>query len=99
MSIGLPPPHAPEMQVKAGDVLKAIGMLQTMFMPTQKIGQNESAQASELEHVATYQPQQIYVAGDMNFLYDGGGQPKFGKLDSPLPKGDEDDIIFPTLGR
>lgn len=98
MAVGLPPRYAPEMQVKAGDALKAIGMLQNMIMPVQKIGQSDNSQKSELEHVDSYQPQQIYVAGDLQFLYNGGGQPKFGKLDTPLIE-DDDGIKFPTLGR
>jgi hypothetical protein len=68
------------MEVKAGDMIKAIKLLSTVVpvKPLSAPDQNEGKEAEDYLEGAQFK--QIFVKGDMNFIYQGNGQPQFGQL-------------------
>ncbi|MBE7473158.1 MAG: hypothetical protein HS114_28845 [Anaerolineales bacterium] len=82
LALGQRPANAdPSMEVKAGDMIKAIKLLSTV-VPVQALAapdQNESKEAEDYLEGAQFK--QIFVKGDMNFIYQGNGQPQFGQLE------------------
>lgn len=72
----------PGMEVKAGDMLKAIKLLATV-VPIKAMAVREDDGGKDAESfLEEVQFKQIYVKGDMNFIYQGNGQPQFGKLEA-----------------
>lgn len=83
LTLGQRPANAnPGMEVKAGDMLKAIKLLAAVVpvKPLAAPEQNESKDAEDYLEGAQFK--QIFVKGDMNFIYQGNGQPQFGHLES-----------------
>lgn len=70
----------PTMEVKAGDMIKAIKLLAAV-VPVQPLSAPELNEGKEVEeYLEGAQFKQIFVQGDMNFIYQGNGQPQFGQL-------------------
>jgi hypothetical protein len=83
LALGQRPAGAdPSMEVKAGDMIKAIKLLSTVVpvKPLSAPDQNEGKEAEDYLEGAQFK--QIFVKGDMNFIYQGNGQPQFGQLES-----------------
>jgi hypothetical protein len=83
LALGQRPAGAdPSMEVKAGDMIKAIKLLSTVVpvKPLSAPEQNEGKDAEDYLEGAQFK--QIFVKGDMNFIYQGNGQPQFGQLES-----------------
>jgi hypothetical protein len=83
LALGQRPAGAdPSMEVKAGDMIKAIKLLASVVpvKPLSAPEQNESKDAEDYLEGAQFK--QIFVKGDMNFIYQGNGQPQFGQLES-----------------
>jgi len=79
MCRGLPPKDAPDMEVKASDVLAAIREY-SKIVPPRPIDA-DTARITALEHAETFQPKQVLmVQGD--FIYNGGGSVRMGELES-----------------
>lgn len=96
LALGQRPKNAdPAMEVKAGDMLKAIKLLANV-VPIKAMAVREDDGGKDAEDfLEEVQFKQIYVSGDMNFIYQGNGQPQFGKLhasrelDEGLEPGDD----------
>lgn len=82
LALGQRPKNAnPAMEVKAGDMLKAIKLLSNV-VPVKPLAVQEDDGGKDAEDfLEEVQFKQIYVSGDMNFIYQGNGQPQFGKLE------------------
>ncbi len=62
-------------------MIKAIKLL-AQVVPVRPLDAPDDNSAQEAqEYLENVQFQQIYVSGDMNFVYQGNGQPQFGKLE------------------
>jgi hypothetical protein len=69
------------MEVKAGDMIKAIKLLATV-VPVQPLAAPADHGDKDAEdYLEGAQFKQIFVKGDMNFIYQGNGQPQFGQLE------------------
>lgn len=82
LALGKRPAEADaSMEVKASDMLKAIKLLTTVVpvKPLAAPEQNEGKDAEDYLEGAQFK--QIFVKGDMNFIYQGNGQPQFGQLE------------------
>ena len=83
LALGQRPKDAdPMMVVKAGDMLKAIKLLATVVPVRPLAAPEQDGGQDAFEYLEEAQFKQIYVQGDMNFIYQGNGQPQFGKLES-----------------
>ena len=83
LALGQRPQGAdPGMEVKAGDMLKAIKLLSTVVPVKPLAAQEQDGGQEALDYLEGAQFKQIFVQGDMNFIYQGNGQPQFGQLDS-----------------
>lgn len=77
-------------EIKAGDMIRATKLLLTivpiapMSLPVEEPGQDAA------DFLAKAEFKQIFVQGDLNFIYNGNGQPQFGKLE----KGENDEDII-----
>ncbi|MBE7553687.1 MAG: hypothetical protein HS126_21675 [Anaerolineales bacterium] len=82
LALGQRPANAdPGMEVKAGDMIKAIKLLATI-VPVQPMTAPEDHGDKDAEdYLEGAQFKQIFVKGDMNFIYQGNGQPQFGQLE------------------
>lgn len=83
LALGQRPANAdPGLEVKAGDMIKAIKLLSSV-VPVKPLAVQEQDEGQEAqEYLEGAQFKQIYVQGDMNFIYQGNGQPQFGQLES-----------------
>lgn len=82
LALGQRPANAdPGMEVKAGDMIKAIKLLATV-VPVKPLTTPEDHGDKDAEdYLEGAQFKQIFVKGDMNFIYQGNGQPQFGQLE------------------
>lgn len=82
LALGQRPTNAdPGMEVKAGDIIKAIKLLATV-VPVQPLAAPADHGDKDAEdYLEGAQFKQIFVKGDMNFIYQGNGQPQFGQLE------------------
>lgn len=71
----------PTMEVKAGDMIKAIKLLASIVPVKPLTAQEQDEGKDALDYLEGAQFKQIYVKGDMNFIYQGHGQPQFGQLE------------------
>lgn len=88
MAMGLAPEDNPEMRVSAADMRAAIQDI-LKIVPPKALDKLRSGVASELEHLESYQPGQVFIniqAG--NFIYKGQSQ-----FSLQAPKDDEEDYI------
>jgi hypothetical protein len=89
LALGQRPINAdPHLDIKAGDMIRAIKLLATVVPVKPMSAPPEDEGQDAADFLAGAQFKQIFVKGDMNFIYQGNGQPQFGKL---LPETDEDD--------
>lgn len=90
LALGQRPKNAdPGMEVKAGDMIKAIKLLANVVPVKPLTAPEQTGEEEALEYLEGAQFKQIFVQGDMNFIYQGNGQPQFGKLES----GEDEDVI------
>lgn len=85
LALGQRPANAdPGMEVKAGDMIKAIKLLSTV-VPIQPLSAAENGGDKEAEdYLEDAQFKQIFVQGNMQFIYQGNGQPQFGQLEGDV---------------
>jgi hypothetical protein len=82
LALGQRPPNAdPSMEIKAGDMLKAIKLLSYVVPVKPLAAQEQDGGQDALDYLEGAQFKQIFVKGDMNFIYQGNGQPQFGQLE------------------
>ena len=88
LALGKRPDGAdPTMEVKAGDMIKAIKLLATVVPVQPLTAPADHGDKDAEDYLEGAQFKQIFVKGDMNFIYTGNGQPQFGQLEGG------DDII------
>jgi hypothetical protein len=89
LALGQRPINAdPHLDIKAGDMIRAIKLLATVVPVKPMSAPPEDEGQDAADFLAGAQFKQIFVKGDMNFIYQGNGQPQFGKLP---PETDEDE--------
>jgi hypothetical protein len=88
---------SPLVQIKSGDMIRAIKLLMTIVPINPLTTDQRDAAADAQDYLDGTQFKQIFVQGDMNFIYQGNGQPQFGELDTQNTGagGDEPDVIDP----
>jgi hypothetical protein len=88
LALGQRPKNADHsMEVKAGDMIKAIKLLSTVVPVKPLAAQEQDSGQEALDYLEGAQFKQIFVQGDMNFIYQGNGQPQFGQLRPEFDEG------------
>jgi hypothetical protein len=87
LALGQHPPHADfALRITGGDMIKAMKLLMTIIPVNPLTTTERDAAADAEEYLSGAQFGQIFVAGDMNFVYRGSGQPQFGQLEGGDPE-------------
>ncbi len=89
VALGRRPKGADEgMTIKVADMLKAIKLLAAVI-PVKPLAEQQNDEQAALDYLEGGQFTQIHVHGDMSFVYQGNGQPQFGKLAGEIIEGEK----------